>query len=98
MQTISDKREGSKTETLRILKQAGLTSKATYGAVSFDTTKEQQRQMLHRESLRSITGLPKQTITELYKFAQRQLLTQIIETRQEGHEVPFLSCQANNFH
>lgn len=86
---ISNRLGGATTETLKLLTQAVLTSKVTYGAVCFDFTKAQLQQLevLHRESLRVITGLPKHAkLEELYKHAQLPPLTEIIRTRQEGHD------------
>ncbi|KAG0430009.1 hypothetical protein HPB47_023093 [Ixodes persulcatus] len=80
---------GAGTRTIRLLTQAVLTSKACYGATCFILTKAQHKQLeiLHRECLRAITGLPRQTKTEeLYRYSNLPTLQAIIETRVAGHQ------------
>ncbi|XP_042143361.1 uncharacterized protein LOC115310606 [Ixodes scapularis] len=80
---------GAGTRTIRLLTQAVLTSKACYGAACFVLTKAQLKQLeiLHRECLRAITGLPRHTKTEeLYRYSNLPTLQAIIETRVAGHQ------------
>lgn len=94
---ISNRVGGATTETLKLLTQAVLTSKVVYGAVCFDCTQAQLQQLevLRRESLRVITGLPKHAkIEDLYKYAQLPPLTEIIRSRQEGHDFRRTSTRA----
>lgn len=65
-----------------------MTSKSCYGAVGAALTAAHydQSEILHRESLRRIPGLPKHTrMYESYRFAQPPQLRAIITDRSEGH-------------
>ncbi|KAG0413173.1 hypothetical protein HPB47_009671 [Ixodes persulcatus] len=89
IQRMGNRLGGAGTRTIRLLTQAVLTSKACYGAACFILTKEQHKQLeiLHRECLRAITGLPRHTKTEeLYRYSNLPTLQAIIETRVAGHQ------------
>ncbi|XP_042144107.1 uncharacterized protein LOC121834468 [Ixodes scapularis] len=80
---------GAGTRTIRLLTQAVLTSKACYGDACFILTKGQYEQLeiVHREYLRAITGLPRHTkAEELHRYSNLPTLQAIIETRVSCHQ------------
>lgn len=88
VQRIGSRFGGACTEVLRTLVTTVLTAKACYGAMAIDLTKAQmlKLEVLHRESLRVVTGLPRHAkVEDLHRYARLPSLEATLAARRDSN-------------